>query len=227
MTNDVKGIFISYRREDAEPWAVLLGEQLSEAFGEDRVFLDLDTLQPGSWLGQIDVALNQSRVVLVLIGRHWLTITDEAGLQRLNQPDDVHRKEIALALSRKGVTVIPVRVEGAAMPHAEDLPIDIRPLCGQQSRELSDSKVKRRVEIQQLFEDIERITGIKAKRKKVPYWEALKEALVTTLVVIASSLLVWVFFYLVSPEAPLTLAETTVVVGMCLGIVLSVKWVSA
>jgi hypothetical protein len=227
MTDGLAGIFISYRQDDAKPWAVLLCEELSDAFGEDRVFLDLDTLHSGSWREQIDVALNQSRVVLVVIGRHWLAITDEAGLRRLDRSDDVHRQEIALALARKGVTVIPVRVDGAAMPHAEDLPIDIRPLCDQQSRELSDSRARRGVDMQLLFEDIQRITGIEAKRKKLRYSGALKEALVTTLVIIGSSLFVWLFFYLVSPEAPLTLAETTVVVGMCLAVVLSVKWVRA
>jgi TIR domain len=225
MTDGLAGIFISYRQEDSRPWAVLLCEELSDAFGEDRVFLDLDTLHSGSWREQIEVALNQSRVVLVVIGRRWLTITDEAGVRRLNRSDDVHRQEIALALARKGMTVIPVRVDGAAMPYAEDLPTDIRTLCEQQSRELSDSRARRGVDMRLLFRDIERITGIEAKRKKLPYSEALKEALVTTLVIIASSLLVWLFFYLVSPEAPLTLAETTVVVGMCLAVVLSVKWV--
>ena len=101
-----------------------------------------------------------------------------------------------MALARKGMTVIPVRVDGAAMPHADDLPTDIRPLCEQQSRELSDSRARRGVDMRLLFQDIERITGIEAKRKKLRYSEALKEALVTTLVIIASSLLVWLFFIL-------------------------------
>jgi len=52
------------------------------------------------------------------------------------------------------------------------------------------------VDMRLLFQDIERITGIEAKRKKLRYSEALKEALVTTLVIIASSLLVWLFFIL-------------------------------
>src|ERR1051325_8905708 len=179
MTDGLAGIFISYRQEDARPWAVFLCEELSEAFGENRVFLDLDTLHPGSWREQIDVALNQSQVVLVVIGRRWLTITDGAGLRRLDRSDDVHRQEIALALARKGVTVIPVRVDGAAVPHPEDLPVDIRRLCDQQSRELSDNRGRRGVDMQLLFEDIERITGLEPKRKKLPYLDALKEALVT------------------------------------------------
>src|SRR5687768_12492703 len=113
-------IFISYRQEDAEPWAFLLCKELAGVFGDDRVFLDKDTLHAGNWRAQIHDALDKSGVVLVLIGRRWLTITDDTGRQRLNCPDDVHRQEIALALSRKDVTVIPVLVDGVAMPRAED-----------------------------------------------------------------------------------------------------------
>ena len=240
MTNDLKGIFISYRQEDAKPWAVLLCEELSEAFGEDRVFLDLDTLHSGSWREQIKVALNQSRVVLVLIGRRWLAITDEAGLRRLNRSDDVHRQEIALALSCEEVTVIPVRVDGAAMPGPEDLPTDIRSLSDQQSRELSDSRARREVDMQLLIGDIQRITGLKSKpkertspqdtrgaREDGSTMAVLKGLLSTTMVIIAVFLVVWLFFYVISPEEPLTDGETTVVAAACGVIVLSVKWIWA
>src|SRR5262245_56723740 len=142
------GIFISYRKEDAQPWALLLRKELAETFGEDRIFLDRDTLHAGNWREQISEALDQSSVVLVVIGRQWLTITDGSGLPRLNRSDDVHRREIALALSRKEVTVIPVRVDGVPMPRAEDLPTDIRSLSDQQSREFSDSSARRAVDMQ-------------------------------------------------------------------------------
>src|SRR5262249_45529168 len=107
MTDGSAGIFISYTQEDTNTWVCFVGEEVSEAFGEERVSIDLDTLRSGSWREQIDEALNRSGVVLVVIGRHWLTITDETGLPRLTRSDDVHRQEIALALARKGVTVIP------------------------------------------------------------------------------------------------------------------------
>jgi TIR domain len=128
-----------------------LRKKLGEVFGDESVFLDKDTLHAGNWRAQIHAALNQCRVVLVVIGRHWLTITDETGLRRLNHADDVHRQEIALALSRKEVTVIPVRVDGVAMPRAEDLPTDIRSLGEQQSRELSDTSGRRELDMQLLI----------------------------------------------------------------------------
>ena len=225
----MKGIFIGYRQEDSKPWALLLRKELAEAFGEKQVFLDKDTLHAGNWRTQIHEALDQCRVVLVVIGRQWLAITDETGLRRLDRSDDVHREEIAFALSRKEVTVIPVRVDGVAMPNAGDLPADIRSLADQQSRELSDSNARRGVDIQLLIEDIQRITGLKDNRKEQRSLgdgrrkQRLK-ALVNSFVAVGTlSLAVWVFFYLIQPAAPITGAETIVVVGICAVVVLFAK----
>jgi hypothetical protein len=218
------GIFISYRQEDAKPWALLLRKELGDVFGDEWVFLDKDTLHAGNWRAQIHAALNQCRVVLVVIGRQWLTITDETGLRRLDRPDDVHRQEIALALSRKEVTVIPVRVDGVAMPRAEDLPTDIRSLNDQQSRELSDTSGRRELDMQVLVEDIRKITGLEGRRKERTSVKAGLIALLRTTVAIAAlTIVVSLFFSIAPPREPLTPAETTVVVGASTVIVLAAK----
>lgn len=228
ILNHMTGIFISYRQEDTKPWALLLRKELAEVFGDERVFLDKDTLHAGNWRAQIHEALNQCRVVLIVIGRHWLTITDETGLRRLNRSDDVHRQEIALALSHKEVTVIPVRVDGVAMPRAEDLPNDIRSLSDQQSWELSDSSSRREVDMQLLIEDIRRITGLKGKRKdklleRSSKLAGLKASLRIILAIVVLSFAVWLFFHFIPPAEPLTPAEATVVVGVCAVVVLSAR----
>jgi hypothetical protein len=41
------GIFLSYRREDAAPYARLLQFQLHERFPDAQVFMDLDSLEVG------------------------------------------------------------------------------------------------------------------------------------------------------------------------------------
>ena len=226
----MKGIFIAYRQEDSKPWALLLRKDLEEAFGEENVFLDKDTLRAGNWRTQIHEALSQCRVIVVVIGRQWLSITDGAGLRRLDSPDDVHRNEIAFALSREEVTVIPVRVDGAAMPQAGDLPSDIRLLADQQSRELSDGSARRKVDIQILIEDIQRVTGLKDNRKvKLPINDGglmqRVKALFGSIVAISILLLVvWVFFYIFQPDAPLTNAESIIVAGICAVIVVSAKF---
>ena len=53
--------------------------------------------------------------VVVIIGRHWATITDGNNIRRLDRPDDDVRLQIATAL-QKNVIVIPVLVRGASMP---------------------------------------------------------------------------------------------------------------
>src|SRR4051812_2499112 len=113
------GIFVSYRQADAKAWAISLRDDLVEAFGADQVFLDKDTLHAGNWHKQIQSALDRCKVVLVVIGPRWLTITDDKNRPRIQLSDDVHRQEIALALGRSDVTVIPVLVDEAPMPRAE------------------------------------------------------------------------------------------------------------
>ena len=42
-----QGIFLSYRREDAAPYARLLKFQLGERFPDAQVFMDLDSIEAG------------------------------------------------------------------------------------------------------------------------------------------------------------------------------------
>lgn len=157
------GIFISYRQADAKAWAIGLRDDLAKAFGDDQVFLDKDALGPGNWRDQLQRALAQCSVVLVVIGRQWLTITDEAQRPRISLPDDVHRQEIALALSHPGVTVIPVLVDDAAMPSAAQLQEDIRGLTNQQAYKIGDTKARRKADLEVLIKSIEAVGGLIAR----------------------------------------------------------------
>jgi hypothetical protein len=161
----VNRIFISYRRNDAEGWAVLLRERLADAFGREEIFRDEDALTPGRWREQIGEALERCQVLLVLIGRGWAPAADERG-PRLWQPDDVHRQEIEMALGRPGITVIPVLVEGVSMPRHEDLPVSIQALSGWQSRTLSGAHPRRQVDLETLVSEIGRITGLTPRRPR-------------------------------------------------------------
>lgn len=189
-------IFISYRDDDAKPWAITLRDNLAEAFGEEHLFLDKDTLHAGPWRDQIEAALARCAVMLVVIGRHWLTASDAQGRRRLDLPDDVHRQEIIAALTRPGVTVIPVRVDEAALPDAASLPEPLRPLLEQQARPLADSAARRAVDLKLLIEDIERATGLGARGLGdgggAPallgrVWQAMRVALLAFVVTLALS----------------------------------------
>src|SRR5690242_17638306 len=106
--SSLPGIFLSYRRADAAPYARLLLLQLRERFPDTPVFLDLDSIEPGLDFDKvIRDAIDSCAVLVGLIGRQWLTLADENGHRRLDNPDDYVRFEIQMALER-GVRVIPV-----------------------------------------------------------------------------------------------------------------------
>jgi len=71
-------------------------------------------------------------VLIALIGRHWLSATDEEGKRRLDQPEDFVRLEVATALKR-GIRVIPVLVDGASMPRSGELPDALKSLVRRQA----------------------------------------------------------------------------------------------
>jgi hypothetical protein len=126
-------VFISYRREDAAGEAGRLSDHLARRFGTGRVFIDIDTIRPGTdFVVELDRALASTTVVLVMIGRKWLTVTNADGSRRLDSSGDFVRREIATALAR-GVRVVPVLVQGAAMPRATDLPDELAPLARRQA----------------------------------------------------------------------------------------------
>jgi len=159
------GIFVSYREADAKASAISLRDDLAEVFGADQVFLDKDTLHAGNWREQVQNALDRCKVVLVVIGPRWLTIADEQKRPRIHLADDVHHQEIALALSRSDVTVIPVLVDKAPMPSAKQLPQDLHKLCDQQARKVGDTQARHKADLEALVKDIEAMGGISARAR--------------------------------------------------------------
>jgi chaperonin GroEL len=116
------GIFVSYRRQETSHLAGRLSDRLADRFGEDQVFMDVDTIGPGvDFAQEISRAVAACKVLVAVIGPDWLTATDERGRRRLDDPDDIVRLEVEAALAR-GVLVVPILVEGAVMPGREDLP---------------------------------------------------------------------------------------------------------
>jgi hypothetical protein len=131
------GIFLSYRREDAAPYARLLQYELRERFPAAQVFMDLDSIEAGLPFAKvIRDAVDTSTVLVALIGRQWVTIADEEGSRRLDNPGDYVRFEVQTALER-GVRVIPVLVDGARPPREQQLPAELQELAGLNALELS------------------------------------------------------------------------------------------
>jgi tetratricopeptide (TPR) repeat protein len=127
-TRTSRGVFISYRRQDAASEASLLQWKLSEHFGVSRVFMDVDSIELGvDFNVAIQRALDVCAVLLAVIGSQWATVTDAAGKQRLLDPADTVRQEIEAGLARD-IRVIPVLVDGTPMPQRQQLPDSLEPL---------------------------------------------------------------------------------------------------
>jgi len=151
----MNGIFISYRREDAAGHAGRLFDRLAARFGKDSVFMDVEGIEAGvDFVETIEGAVGRCAVLLAVIGRNWLNGKDAQGRRRLDDPQDFVRLETASALGRK-VRVIPVLVEGARMPGADELPEDLRGLARRQALELRDSRWE--ADIQALIGVLERV----------------------------------------------------------------------
>jgi len=148
-------IFISYRREDTAGYAISLHDRLADRFGTDQIFMDIDNIEPGEdFVEVINEKVSACDVLLVLIGRGWLTCKDEAGQRRLDNHDDFVRLEVAAALNRK-IRVVPVLVGGARPPKADELPTELASLCRRNAVAVTD--VGFRQDVNRLIEGIEKV----------------------------------------------------------------------
>lgn len=131
------GVFISYRRQEASGLAGRLYDLLTARFGDDQVFMDVDSIEPGlDFTEAIAQAVGGCRVLLALIGHQWSTLVDQDGHRRLDDPDDLVRLELQAALERD-IRVIPILVEGATMPRRQDLPDELAKLARRNALRIS------------------------------------------------------------------------------------------
>lgn len=151
------GVFLCYRTDDALDLSGRLYDRLALAYGADRVFRDTDSMPAGvEYKQHILEQVSRSCVLIVVIGPHWLSIKDEDGSRKLEEPRDILRAEIATALKRE-IPIIPVFVHGATMPQEEELPEDIRSLVGWQGIDLHHKHWREGVE--RLIKELDRIMG--------------------------------------------------------------------
>jgi hypothetical protein len=124
----VQSVFICYRRGDGA-YAGWLHERLTKALPNESVILDVETIPPGvNFVEFIRAKIRECDVVLVLIGRQWLTESGPDGSSRLNDAADYVRLEVATAISQN-IQLLPVLLGGAVMPTRRELPDELRPLC--------------------------------------------------------------------------------------------------
>jgi formylglycine-generating enzyme required for sulfatase activity len=130
-------VFISYRRDDSAGHAGRVHDRLVQELGRDVLFMDVDGIPLGAdFVEVLRAEVAACDVLLAIIGPDWLEALDEAGNRRLENAHDFVRIEIATALKR-GIPVIPILLEGTAMPEAEHLPDDLKALARRQALDVS------------------------------------------------------------------------------------------
>jgi hypothetical protein len=160
-------IFVNYRREDSAPYAGRLYDRLSAFFGEDRVFMDIASIDVGDdFTAVLDKTLASCDVVIVLIGPRWLT-------SRLEDPRDFVRREIAAALARQ-IPIIPLLLGGARMPREAEMPAALAALIRRQALTVTDEHFHR--DVSELIEVLGR-SGLHKPRPGAGHisgkWEAV------------------------------------------------------
>lgn len=157
-----KNIFISYREKDSAGEAGRLVDSLKEHFEDDQIFMDIDKIEPGvDFSDAISHSLECCDVMLAIIGPRWMG--DNKQTSRIKNDGDWVRLEIATALARN-VRVVPVLVDGAELPTAEELPEDLQPLLKRQAYEISNKRW--RYDTDQLIDFLERNVGVIPRRKE-------------------------------------------------------------
>ena len=134
-------IFISYRRGDSIASAGRIRDHLVQAFGRKRVFVDVDDIPHGQdFVKTLQSKLAESQVLLAIIGPTWLDVRDANGRRRLDDPEDFVAIEIASALTRDKIAVIPVLIDGAKMPAAAELPEALKGLARRNAIEVRNTQ---------------------------------------------------------------------------------------
>jgi len=122
-------VFISYRRDDSAGYAGRVRDRLERELGRNLLFMDVDGIPLGTNFSKVlheEVA--KCGVLLAVIGPNWSDARDEHGNRRLDDPNDFVRIEIAAALQRS-IPVIPLLLDGAKIPKADELPEDLKELA--------------------------------------------------------------------------------------------------
>ena len=134
-----KKVFICYRRDDSAGSAGRVRDRLEKEFGADLLFMDVDAIPLGAdFVKIIRAEVSKCDVFLAVIGPKWLTVRDKQRKRRVDDENDYVRIEISTALQRD-IPVIPLLLDGAMLPKANQLPSDLEKLAVRYALEVRHS----------------------------------------------------------------------------------------
>jgi hypothetical protein len=150
----VKSIFISYRRNDSAVFTGRLFDRLTEYYGANSVFLDIDSI-PGAadFRDVVKLHIKKCGVFLAVIGRQWAGSPDRP--RRIDDPADHVRIEIEQAIADKK-PVIPVYCDDLDELKPADIPSSLQPLVYANARRVDPGRDFHQ-HVQRLRREINRI----------------------------------------------------------------------
>lgn len=127
MSGAKSTIILSYRREDSAGVTGRIFDRLTQEFGTDRVFMDIDSMPAGvDFHDHLQEILADCGALLVVVGKTWRS-QRKGQPARIMDPDDWVRIEVETALER-GIPVVPLLIDGATLPTRDQLPESLWPL---------------------------------------------------------------------------------------------------
>jgi hypothetical protein len=166
-------IAISYRRDDSAGITGRIFDRLIAQYGSDPVFRDVDNIPLGvDFREHINSILVQADITLVVVGKRWFGPLPRRR-RRIDDPADPVRVEVETAL-RNGLPVVPVLVEGGAMPNVDQLPDSLREFVYRNGLEV-DSGRDFDQHIERLIRSMEPILARRAKELEEPARQAEEE----------------------------------------------------
>lgn len=151
-------IFLSYRRSDTQAITGRIYDRFVQHYGAEQVFMDVDTIPPGvDFRQQITDWISTSDVLVVVVGDRWLKKgADETSA--LDDPGDFVRIELEAALQRN-IPVVPLLVDHAGMPQADELPDGLQEFAFRNAISVSSGRDFNE-QMGRLFQDLSRLPGM-------------------------------------------------------------------
>lgn len=191
-----KIIFLSYRRNDSPGYVNRLEHDLELAFGQDRVFRDVNDIKGGSdWKKVINKNLENAGVLLLVMGPRWGTIWK----QSKDHSSDYLVYEIEKA-RELGVPIITVTLNGNTLSAISDLG-QIDWLRDKQTYDMSDHQKRWPTDFNGLVRLLEDYNAIGKRISNKWNWKYI--------VVSVVALIPLLMFILATPTTNSTLSSTT------------------
>src|SRR5580704_15947481 len=90
--------FVSYRRQDTAPIALLLKNEIEKRIQFVRVSVDVEEMAPGdNFPDRLKDLINQAHATIALIGKHWMPKRDGTPARRVE--DDWVERELEYSAS--------------------------------------------------------------------------------------------------------------------------------